>query len=178
MAASTPPHKAIRIDIEEISDTGCECTVAQGRELLIEYGRFVLAQPNAAGFCFGSLEKEAERLPLSYREQGGGCLLARIHEKPAGFVAWRRLPSSTEPDAWEMKRLWVRPEARGSGLGKQLTKAVLDRAVAAGCPAVYLDTVPEAMAAAHRMYLTLGFVACAPYNDNPIDGITYLVKRF
>lgn len=176
MAASTSPHKAI--SIEAISETACEDSVAQARELLIEYGRFVVAQPGAAGFCYGSLEKEAERLPLSFQEQGGGCFVAWIDEMPAGFVAWRRLPLSTAPKAWELKRLWVRPGARGLGLGRLLTQAVLDRVVAAGCSAVYLDTVPEAMAAAHRMYLALGFVACAPYNDNPIDGITYLVKRF
>jgi GNAT superfamily N-acetyltransferase len=176
MAASTAPHKAIRI--EDISDTAAEDSVAQARELLIEYGRFVVAQPGAAGFCYGSLEKEAERLPLSYREQGGGCLMAWIDEEPTGFVAWRRLPASAAPNAWELKRLWVRPGARGSGLGRLLTQAALDRAVEAGCSAVYLDTVPEAMASAHRMYLAMGFVACAPYNDNPIDGITYLVKRF
>jgi GNAT superfamily N-acetyltransferase len=79
-------------------------------------------------------------------------------------------------DAWELKRLWVRDEGRGLGLGRALTLAVLDRARAARRAAVYLDTVPEAMPAAHRLYLDMGFVPCAVYNDNPVDGLAYLVK--
>ncbi len=32
------------------------------------------------------------------------------------------------------------------------------------------------MAAAHRLYLELGFAPCAPDNDNPVEGLQYLVK--
>jgi ribosomal protein S18 acetylase RimI-like enzyme len=144
--------------------------------LLLEYGRFVIAQPGAARFCFGSLEKEAARLPTSFHEQGGGCLIAQAHGQPAGFIAWRTVPPTVEPDAWELKRLWVRPAARGLSLGRALTQAVLDRAIAAGRKAIYLDTAPASMAAAHRMYLALGFAPCAPYNDNPVEGLAYLRK--
>ena len=164
-------------EIHEITATGPEATIAQARELLLEYGRFVIAQPGAARFCFGSLEKEAERLPASYTEQGGGCLIAHVDDHPAGFIAWRDLPATVAPEAWEMKRLWVRPEARGLSLGKTLTEAVLDRAREAGRKAVYLDTAPASMAAAHRMYLALGFVPCPRYNDNPVEGLAYLVKH-
>lgn len=76
-----------------------------------------------------------------------------------------------------MKRLWVRPGGRGLGIGRALAQSVLDRAVAAGCPAIYLDTVPAVMATAHRLYLELGFTPYAPYNQNPIEGIVYLIKR-
>ncbi len=150
--------------------------LAQAREMLLEYGRFVISQPGVARFCFGSLEKEAVQLPLSYIEQGGGCLVADVRGQMAGFVAWRAVPESVAPRAWELKRLWVRPQGRGLSLGRALTQAVLDRAVAANRTAVYLDTVPEAMPAAHRLYLDLGFVPCPPYNDNPVDGLAYLVK--
>jgi|HubBroStandDraft_1064217.scaffolds.fasta_scaffold72440_2 putative acetyltransferase len=153
-----------------------EQTLAQARELLLEYGRFVIAQPGAARFCFGSLEQEAARLPHSYLEQGGGCLIAHVHGNPAGFVAWRALPAAVEQDAWELKRLWVRPVARGLALGRALTQDVLDRAIAAGRKAIYLDTAPAAMAAAHRLYLEMGFEPCAPYNDNPVEGLAWLRK--
>ena len=59
--------------IEEITDATAADRVAQARELLLEYGRFVVSQAGPARFCFGSLEKEAARLPLSYHEQDGGC---------------------------------------------------------------------------------------------------------
>jgi len=146
--------------------------------LLLEYGRFVVTQPGAAQFCYGSLEKEAARLPFSYHEQGGGCMIARVNNALAGFVAWRPLAASAQvaPDAWELKRLWVRSEARGLGLGRSLTQAVLDRARAARRRAVYLDTAPAAMASAYRIYIDMKFVPCAAYNDNPVQGLAYLVK--
>lgn len=173
-----PPADSKTLRLEELTAATTEPTLAQAPDLLLEYGRFVIAQPGAARFCFGSLEKEAARLPLTYQEQGGGCLMAFVNEEPAGFVAWRDLAASPAvvPGAWELKRLWVRPLARGLGLGRKLTQAVLDRAVAAQRKAVYLDTAPAAMATAHRMYLELGFEPCALYNDNPVEGIVFLVK--
>jgi len=164
------------IHLEEITSAASESTLSEARQLLLEYGRFVIAQPGAARFCFGSLEKEAARLPLSYHEQAGGCLIARANNQPAGFVAWRAIPDSVSPNAWELKRLWVSPEGRGLGLGRSLTEAVLERAVTARRQAVFLDTAPASMAAAHRIYISLGFVPCAPYNDNPVEGLAYMVK--
>jgi len=169
-------ESAAPFTIAEIAADAPEAARAEARELLLEYGRFVIAQPGAARFCLGSLEREAARLPLSYLEQGGGCLLAHARGEPAAFVAWRALPATVEPHAWELKRLWVRPEARGLALGRALTLAVLDRAVATRRAAVYLDTAPAAMAAAYRLYLDLGFEPCAPYNDNPVEGLTWLRK--
>ena len=163
-----------QIRLEEIASNSSAASIASARELLLEYGRFVIAQPGAAQFCFGSLEKEAAELPDSYLKLGGGALLAHSLASPAGFVAWRAVPTAIVPNAWEMKRLWVRPEARGLGLGRTLTTAVLDRARAARRTAVYLDTAPASMGNAYRLYLELGFKPCAPYNDNAMEGITYL----
>lgn len=109
-------------------------------------------------------------------EQGGGCFIAHVDQDPAGFVAWRTVPGAMERDAWELKRLWVRPVARGLALGRALTQAVLDRAVAGGRTAVYLDTAPASMDAAHRLYLEMGFEPCPPYNDNPVEGLAWLRK--
>ena len=163
-----------RIHLEEIVSNSSAASIAAARELLLEYGRFVVAQPGAAQFCFGSLEKEAAELPASYLNQGGGALLALSVALPVGFVAWRDVPAAVTTNAWEMKRLWVRPEARGLGLGRTLTMAVLDRARAAHRTAVYLDTVPASMGNAYSLYRELGFRPCAPYNDNAMEGITYL----
>ena len=165
------------IAIEELTLNSPPDATAHARALLLEYGRFVIAQPGAAQFCFGSLEKEAERLPLGYLEQGGGCMMAWADGQPAGFVAWREIPATVAPCAWELKRLWVRPEARGLGLGRMLTAAVLDRARDAGRKSIYLDTAPQSMGAAYRMYLDLGFQAIEKYNDNPVEGLAYLVKH-
>jgi ribosomal protein S18 acetylase RimI-like enzyme len=162
--------------LKEITANSSETTLAQARELLLEYGRFVLAQPGAGRFCFGSLEREAAELPFSYLHAGGGSLIAYAHNQPAGFVAWRVLSESIEPQSCEMKRLWVRPASRGLSLGRTLTLAVMERARAAEYKAIYLDTAPASMSAAHRIYLDLGFEPCPPYNDNPVEGLAYLRK--
>jgi hypothetical protein len=92
-------------EIHEIAASSSQAAIAQARDLLLEYGRFVIAQPGAAQFCFGSLEKEAARLPASYTEQGGGCLIALVDAHPAGFIAWRELPVSVASAAWELKSI-------------------------------------------------------------------------
>lgn len=163
-------------EIIEINHFSPASLTEQARALLLEYGRFVVSQPAADRFCYGSLAEEAEHLPHSFIDHGGGCCIALLSGEPAGFVAWRAAPGALADHSWELKRLWVRPTARGTGLGRSLTRQVLDRASAAGRKAVYLDTVPAAMPAAHRMYLEMGFTPCAAYNDNPIDELAYLVK--
>ena len=174
MAASDA--ELLQIHLEEVTAASSEDTVTHARELLLEYGRFVLAQQGVGRFCFGSLEKEAAGLPANYLEQSGGCLIAYAHNGPAGFIAWRALPAAVTPSACEVKRLWVRPASRGLALGRALTLAVLGRARAGGCKAVYLDTDPVSMAAAPRIYLELGFEPCAAYNNDPVEGLVYLRK--
>jgi GNAT superfamily N-acetyltransferase len=169
-------HQVRKVELMELTGTSPPDLVVQARELLLEYGRFVISRPAAARFCFAALEQEAERLPLRYQEQGGGALVGLVDETLAGFVAWRRVPGELGLDSWELKRLWVRPQARGTGLGRTLTQAVLDRAAAAGLKAVYLDTVPSAMASAHKLYLEMGFKPCPPYGTNPMPELAYLRK--
>jgi len=164
------------LDLVELSDNSPPELLTQARQLLLEYGQFVIGQPAAAQFCYGALEKEAAGLPQSFQEQGGGALVGLLKGVPAGFVAWRLAPGHLAETSWELKRLWVRPEGRGTGLGQALTRAVLERAAAAGRKALYLDTVPSAMSSAHRLYLAMGFVPCGAYGDNPIEEVEYLVK--
>jgi GNAT superfamily N-acetyltransferase len=163
--------------LEEIAADSPAASIQQAQELLLEYGRFVAAKPDVATFCFGALEQEAAGLPHSYLDQGGGILLARVAGKPLGLVTWRTLPAAKLAISWEMKRLWIRPEARGLGLGRSLVQAVVDRAAKAEKNRIVLDTAPEAMPAAYHLYFEMGFTTCPPYNGPAMPGIAYLSRQ-
>jgi len=171
------PTTTKAIYLEEITANSSAETLSAARELLLEYGKFVISHPESAGFCFGTLEEEVAQLPFSYLEKQGGCLLARVDDQPAGFVGWRAVPATVAADAWELKRLWVRPMTRGLNLGRILTQVVIQRAIEARRTAVYLDTAPAVMATAHRLYLSMGFEPCPCYNDNPVRQLEWMVKR-
>jgi GNAT superfamily N-acetyltransferase len=67
-----------------------------------------------------------------------------------------------------MKRLWVRPAQQGAGLGGQLAEAVIEVARTRRYTAMYLDTMPQSMQAAYRLYCSMGFTAVDRYNQNPV----------
>lgn len=76
----------------------------------------------------------------------------------------------------EMKRLYVRPELRGSGLGRDLTLQAMEDARAMGAKEIYLDTL-AAFGPARRMYEGLGFryIDFYPESENPEPMIPFTV---
>jgi putative acetyltransferase len=120
--------------------------------------------------CFQDFATELATLPGAYRPPAGALLLAERDGEVAGCVAMRPLEP---PLVAELKRLYVRLTARGSGVGLALTEAALDLARQAGYSRIRLDTLPI-MTAAQKLYRRLGFREIAPYRSNPIPGARYM----
>jgi putative acetyltransferase len=109
-------------------------------------------------------------LPGDYAPPRGRLLLAKAGGDLAGCVALHPL----EAGICEMKRLYVRPQFRGQGIGKALLNTVLAEARAIGYQRMRLDTVEPIMQDAVRMYRAYGFREIAPYRSNPIEGALYM----
>jgi ribosomal protein S18 acetylase RimI-like enzyme len=123
--------------------------------------------------CFQNFEAELTGLPGDYAPPQGCLLLALVDGEIAGCCAMRPLDTVDYANAWEMKRLYVRPGFRRFGLGRQLAESVLDAARIAGYHSVLLDTLND-MEAARALYEDLGFRDIPPYYHNPIAGAHYL----
>jgi ribosomal protein S18 acetylase RimI-like enzyme len=119
---------------------------------------------------FQGFEQEVAALPGKYAEPAGRILLAWRGEQALGCVAMRPLQAAGD---CEMKRLYLRPAARGEQLGRKLAGAICAAAREAGYRRICLDTLPT-MGAAQGLYASLGFVPIAPYVFNPIEGTKYL----
>ncbi len=158
---SAPLVHSTGFDIGEALDPAA---VAQCRALFVEY-----QQGLGVSLCFQGFDRELDVLPGDYARPRGRLILARVAGEPAGCVALRPLSEEVA----EMKRLYVRPDARGMGIGRTLAECVIDEARALGYRAVKLDTLPG-MKDAQRLYAELGFVETAPYNENPVDGVRFL----
>jgi putative acetyltransferase len=156
-----------RIGISQItiSQTESPSEIAKVRELFVEY-----AESLGFSLCFQNFDRELAGLPGDYTPSQGRLLLALCGSEPAGCVALHSL----EPGIGEIKRLYVRPQFRGSGIGKMLTNTVISEAKSIGYKKVRLDTVEPKMKNAVGLYRALGFREIEPYRPNPIEGAMYM----
>ena len=137
--------------------------VATARDLFREYAEAIGTDLEYQGFT-----AELAALPVPYIPPNGALLIAHIDDDVAGCVGLRPIDSHIG----EMKRLYVRPDYRSWGLGKQLVEAVIHTARLAGYGELRLDTLPS-MAAAQALYHRLGFVEIPAYSNKYLPGTRF-----
>jgi len=131
---------------------------------------------------YQGFDDELASLPGKYAPPDGALLIARgvsgaalgcVAMRPLGFGVCPSPVGEGRPGVCEMKRLYVAPQGRGQGLGRQLARAIIEAARAAGYAEMRLDTLAS-MGEAQALYRSLGFTEIGAYYDTPIAGTVFM----
>jgi ribosomal protein S18 acetylase RimI-like enzyme len=141
--------------------------ISATRELFLEY-----AQSLGFSLCFQNFDKELKELPGCYAPPDGCIFVAMVDNKYAGCVAIRKF----NHDTCEMKRLYIKPEFRKLGIGRQISLTIIDKAKELGYKRMILDTIAT-MESAVKLYSSLGFKSVDPYYDNPLENVCYFSRE-
>jgi GNAT superfamily N-acetyltransferase len=139
--------------------------IAIARTLFEEY-----AQSLGFSLCFQNFDRELANLPGEYAPPTGRLLLLSNNEEVGGCIAFRRI----DPTTCEMKRLFLRPEFRGKGLGRVLVEAAVQEARQLDYKRMRLDTVQGKMDDAIALYRSFGFHEIEPYYDTPLSETIFM----
>lgn len=159
-----PPLTIERVDADRPD------SLAAARELLVEYHAWLSARIESP-----RLGAEIATLADSYLAEGRHLLLAReAGDEPVGVIG---IMPSTERGACELKRLYVRPKARRTGVARRLVEEAMRCARWSGYERAIMTTLPAAMPEAGRLYESLGFIERDEYGHRKAEpGWRYLTR--
>ena len=157
--------EGVTVDAMDLVQVISDEEVQKARELFEEYAVWL-----GLNLCFQNFDKELTELPGEYVPPNGRLFLATENDQTAGCVALRKIGDGI----CEMKRLYVRPGFRGTGLGHTLAEAIILAAREIGYQRMRLDTLPGKMDRAIAMYRSLGFKEIGPYYDNPVESALFM----
>jgi ribosomal protein S18 acetylase RimI-like enzyme len=149
-----------------ITPARTESEFEAARQLFIEY-----AESLGFSLCFQNFDCELKELQLKYGPPEGELLLALSGSgEYVGVVGLRRLDTYV----CEMKRLYVKPKARGYRIGHQLVAALIATAKTLDYRKMRLDTIRHQMQSAVTLYRKFGFAEIPAYYHNPMEGVLYM----
>ncbi|HMM79899.1 MAG TPA: GNAT family N-acetyltransferase [Pyrinomonadaceae bacterium] len=142
-------------------------SIEDARKIFREYEQWL-----GLDLCFQNFEEEMRSLPGKYAPPDGRLILAYKDGEIAGGIALRKI----EEGICEMKRLYLRENVRGGGIGSSLIEKLIEEARKIGYKKMRLDTFPPKMGKAVQLYESHGFYEIPPYYENPYDGVLYMEK--
>jgi len=138
--------------------------------LLAIWREFIARSP--VNLDYQANDAEFAALPGKYAAPRGGVLLADRGGEIDGCVAFREVSD----DICEMKRLYVRPHARGRHLGRDLVDRLIVEVRHSNYSEIRLDVMEHSLAA-RALYRAFGFVPAEPVSFNPAPGASFLGLR-
>jgi putative acetyltransferase len=157
----------------EIIKPSTQREITDGRALSYEYIDHMGGQPLLRPYFEAqNFDADIDKMPQGYEFPDGVFLVAYVDGVAAATVAVHRLDDTT----CEMKRLYVRPQFQGNGLGKLLTERAILEAKDLGYHKMRLDNSRSVMAKANAMYKRLGFYEIEPYNKNFVADAYFMEK--
>lgn len=139
---------------------------ATAAELFREYAAWLNID-----LCFQNFEAELQQLDKMYTLPVGGIILCKEEGAFIGCVGIRKI----NDEIAEMKRMWIKTNHHGKGLGSVLLQKAIELAKNCGYKKIQLDTL-NTMTPAINLYKKHGFVEIPAYYYNPNETVVYFEK--
>ncbi|MBE6100424.1 MAG: GNAT family N-acetyltransferase [Anaerovibrio sp.] len=148
--------------------------IVNGKDFILQVKNLIIEYTERLGrdLTFQHIDEELQNPATKYTAPEGEILVALEGKEVLGMVAYHK----HDKLRCEMKRLYVKPKARGLHLGETLVQEIISHAQRAGFKEMVLDTITPLKSAIH-LYEKYGFVQCEPYYNNPMDDVIYMRKE-
>ncbi len=131
--------------------------------------REVMASFGATGPLYSSSDPEVDAMSAAYGGARAAYFVLENGGRVTGCGGIAPLVGA-DPDACELRKMYLLPVARGRGLGARMLASCLDAARGRGYRRCYLETL-AGMDAAQRLYLNAGFrKLCGPLGSTRHSG--------
>ena len=151
------------MELTEINTAKNTEEFSEAKKLILEYVEWL-----GIDLCFQNFDYEINHLQEMYSEPNGGLVLATIDNKVIGVAGIRKF----ENKDCELKRMYVKEEYRGTGIGRKILEYAIELAKKLNYDKIKLDT-HESMKPAIKLYMEYGFKEIQQYRYNPVESVRF-----